>query len=72
MEFKNTEHDMMVDYKLKGKLYNANPGTIEVKRKENPRLLISADPFDSELVLKGRTFALPDDVEWHRERVLST
>ena len=72
MKFTATDHDLVVDYKLVGKIYNAHPKDIEAQRAGSPHQLITADPFDSELILKGRTWALPANVEWHRERILAT
>jgi len=72
MEFSATTHDLMVDYKLTGKIYNAHPKDIEAQRAGSPHTLITADPFDTELILKGKTWVLPSNTEWHRKRVLAT
>lgn len=72
MEFTATDHDLRVDYKLAGKIYNAHPKDIEPARDAKPHHLITADPFDSELILKGRTWVLPESAELIRKVVLST
>lgn len=72
MEFTATDHDLRVDYKLAGKIYNANPKDIEAARDAKPHHLVTADPFDSEVILKGRTWELPAGAEVIRKVVLST
>jgi len=71
MEFTATDRDLVIDYKLAGKLYNAHPKDIEAQRAGSPHKLITANPFDSELIPKGRTWVLPENAEWHRRRILA-
>ena len=74
MEFTATDHDLMIDYKIKGKIYNSRSTEDAVKaaKKANPGLQITSAPFDTETILKGNTWTLPEGAELINERVLST
>lgn len=72
MEFTATDHDLRVDYKLSGKIYNEHPKDIEAARDAKPHHPVTADPFDSEVILKGKTWVLPAGAEVIRKVVLST
>lgn len=67
MKFTAAEFPLAIDYKLKGKVYNANPFQVAALLKG----AATTAPFDTEIILPDKTWELPAGAEFIQQRELS-
>ena len=70
MIFHATTHPLAIDYKLKGKIYNVHPIDLKAAQAGDPSTPMTDAPFDTQTVLPGETWTLPEGATFIREQHL--
>jgi len=66
MKFTAGEFPLNIDYKLRGKLYNANPFQV----KALPKGAATVDPYDTYTIMPGDAWDLPAGADFIQKREL--
>ncbi|WP_076999678.1 hypothetical protein [Variovorax sp. KK3] len=68
MTFTANGSPIYVDYKFDDGIYNMNPKDIAAAKAANPDGHFSIDPFDTQTLEPGQSWALPDGTTFIRQR----